>query len=64
MPVYLETLKKTFIHPDKISEEIFLNSWTICFEFYPRVPWIPKPSTVNNKLKRPEGSGSTGRFFD
>jgi hypothetical protein len=28
------------------------------------VPWIPEPSTVNNKLKRREGSGSTGRFFD
>jgi hypothetical protein len=26
MPVYFEALKKTFIHPDKISEEIFLNS--------------------------------------
>ena len=25
MPVYFEALKKTFIHPDKISEEIFLN---------------------------------------
>jgi hypothetical protein len=29
-----------------------------------QVPWIPEPSTVNNKLKRREGSGSTGRFFD
>jgi hypothetical protein len=28
------------------------------------LPWIPEPSTVNNKLKRREGSGSTGRFFD
>ena len=28
------------------------------------VPWIPEPSTVNNKLKRREGSGSMGRFFD
>jgi hypothetical protein len=28
------------------------------------VPWIPEPSTVNNKLKRREGSGSTGTFFD
>ena len=27
------------------------------------VPWIPEPS-VNNKLKRREGSGSTGGFFD
>ena len=27
------------------------------------VPWIPEPSTVNNKLKRREGSGSTGRLF-
>jgi hypothetical protein len=27
------------------------------------LPWIPEPS-VNNKLKRREGSGSTGRFFD
>jgi hypothetical protein len=25
------------------------------------LPWIPEPSTVNNKLKRREGSGSTGR---
>jgi hypothetical protein len=24
-----------------------------------RVPWIPEPSTVNNKLKRREGSGLT-----
>ena len=29
-----------------------------------RLPWIPEPSTVNKKLKRREGSGSTGRFFD
>ena len=28
------------------------------------LPWIPEPSTVNNKLKCREGSGSTGRFFD
>ena len=28
------------------------------------LPWIPEPSTVNNKLKRREGSGSTGGFFD
>ena len=28
------------------------------------LPWIPEPSTVNNKLKRREGSGSTGTFFD
>jgi hypothetical protein len=28
------------------------------------LPWIPEPSTVNNKLQRREGSGSTGRFFD
>ena len=27
------------------------------------LPWIPEPS-VNNKLKRREGSGSTGGFFD
>ena len=27
------------------------------------ITWIPEPS-VNNKLKRREGSGSTGRFFD
>ena len=33
-------------------------------EFIVNVPWIPEPSTVNNKLKRREGSGSTGRFFD
>jgi hypothetical protein len=31
---------------------------------YVSLPWIPEPSTVNNKLKRREGSGSTGRFFD
>ena len=30
----------------------------------PLIPWIPEPSTVNNKLKCREGSGSTGRFFD
>jgi hypothetical protein len=29
-----------------------------------KLPWIPEPSTVNNKLKHREGSGSTGRFFD
>jgi hypothetical protein len=28
------------------------------------LPWISELSTVNNKLKRREGSGSTGRFFD
>ena len=28
------------------------------------LPWIPEPSTVNNKMKCREGSGSTGRFFD
>ena len=28
------------------------------------IPWIPETSTVNNKLKRREGSGSTGRLFD
>ena len=27
------------------------------------LPWIPEPS-VNSKLKRREGSGSTGGFFD
>jgi hypothetical protein len=27
------------------------------------IAWIPEPS-VNNKLKRREGSGSTGGFFD
>jgi hypothetical protein len=35
------------------------------FEFfrlsvYNVVPWIPEPSTVNNKLKRREGSGIQG----
>jgi hypothetical protein len=25
------------------------------------IPWIPEPSTVNNKLKRREGSGIQGR---
>ena len=34
------------------------------FQACPVLPWIPEPSTVNNKLKRGEGSGSTGRFFD
>jgi hypothetical protein len=24
------------------------------------IPWIPEPSTVNNKLKRREGSGIQG----
>jgi hypothetical protein len=28
------------------------------------LPWIPEPSTVNNKLNRRGGSGSTVRFFD
>ena len=27
------------------------------------LPWIPEPSTVNNKLKRREGSGSTGSLI-
>jgi hypothetical protein len=40
---------------------IFYN--ILLFSFW-RLPWIPEPSTVNNKLKRREGSGSTGRFFD
>jgi hypothetical protein len=30
---------------------------------YYKLPWIPEPLTVNNTLKRREGSGSTGRFF-
>jgi hypothetical protein len=29
---------------------------------YFRLPWIPEPSTVNNKLKRREGSGIQGNF--
>jgi hypothetical protein len=29
-------------------------------EFIVNVPWIPEPSTVNNKLKRREGSGIQG----
>jgi hypothetical protein len=28
--------------------------------FSPPLPWIPEPSTVNNKLKRREGSGIQG----
>jgi hypothetical protein len=28
------------------------------------LPWIPELSVLNNKLKRREGSGSTGGFFD
>ena len=36
---------------------------TVCV-FALWLPWIPELSTVNNKLKRREGSGSTGRFFD
>jgi hypothetical protein len=32
-------------------------------EFCMYIPWIPEPS-VNNKLKRREGSGLTGGFFD
>jgi hypothetical protein len=35
----------------------------ISHNFNPK-PWIPEPSTVNNKLKCREGSGSTRRFFD
>ena len=27
------------------------------------IPWIPEPSTVYNKLKRREGSGSTGEIL-
>jgi hypothetical protein len=47
------------------------RGWLICghvaldkYDVSRRVPWIPEPSTVNNKLKRREGSGLTGRFFD
>ena len=43
-------------------------SWLVqvffLFKVALQVPWIPEPSTVNNKLKRREGSGSTGTFFD
>ena len=38
--------------------------WKIYNDAQQIVPWIPEPSTVNNKLKCREGSGSTGRFFD
>jgi hypothetical protein len=31
-----------------------------CFGKYSNIPWIPEPSTVNNKLKRHEGSGIQG----
>jgi hypothetical protein len=33
-----------------------------CAHAHAQIPWIPEPSTVNNKLKR--RVGSTGRFFD
>ena len=48
---------------------ILSSAHEICNEVYKGlsgavVPWIPEPSTVNNKLKCREGSGSTGSFFD
>jgi hypothetical protein len=45
---------------NKGSKETFSRFW---FGSAPIIPWIPEPS-VNNKLKRREGSGSTGGFFD
>jgi hypothetical protein len=50
----LEKLKKFSGHTKKNFPDIS--------HFF--LPWIPEPSTANNKLKRREGSGSTGRFFD
>ena len=41
----------------KITKNIEKN-YLVLFRF--TLPWIPEPSTVNNKLKRREGSGSTG----
>jgi hypothetical protein len=42
-----------------------LNRYTkrdiICMETRVGLPWIPEPSTVNNKLKCREGSGIQGR---
>jgi hypothetical protein len=35
-----------------------------CEWAFRKLPWIPEPSTVNNKLKRREGSGSTEWFMN
>ena len=65
--VYGESLNPYFskVH---ISLKLFQTFWkwsrTVFFRARNELPWIPEPSTVNNKLKRREGSGSTGRFFD
>ena len=44
---------------DHIYQEFYDSNFSLGW-----LPWIPEPPTVNNKLKRREGSGSTGRFFD
>jgi hypothetical protein len=47
-----------------LSIDRLQNYWSMALSTHILdLPWIPEPS-VNNKLKRREGSGSTGRFFD
>jgi hypothetical protein len=46
-----------------LAKKCCLQGNTFIKNTYTEVPWIPEPS-VNNKLKRREGSGSTGGFFD
>jgi hypothetical protein len=40
-----------------------INQLMFLVQVCDQISWIPEPS-VNNKLKRREGSGSTGGFFD
>ena len=51
------------VRADEVSSSDYKRLFSLLEAIY-AVPWIPEPSTVNNKLKRREGSGSTGRFFD
>jgi hypothetical protein len=54
----------SFITYEKSGLCTAVNKGCIRLRLRTDVPWISEPSTVNNKLKRREGSGSTGRFFD
>ena len=51
------------VRADEVSSSDYKRLFSLLEAIY-AVTWIPEPSTVNNKLKRREGSGSTGRFFD
>jgi hypothetical protein len=52
------------INGSKDNSSYMINRINTVLEVEDMGSWIPEPSTVNNKLKRREGSGSTGRFFD